>query len=101
MATRKRSATSTSPPSAQALDVDSLAAFMGIDQPDRDRLGHALELATAAAKTITGQIIGDMEPHGIRHGVHMLASELLIRDQLEDIPEPSAIPLVEIGRAHV
>lgn len=90
--TRKRKAAAEAP--LQTLNVDSLAAFMGIEQPDRDRLEHALDLAIAAGESVTGRLIGDMAPHGVRHGVHLLAAELLIKDQLDDIPDPAAIPLV-------
>lgn len=74
------------------LDVDSLAAFMEIAQPDRERLGRALELAKEAAAAATGRPISDAEPHGIRHGIHMLASQLLIKDQLGAMPAGAEIP---------
>lgn len=94
MATTRKRKTAADAAPLQTLNVDSLAAFMGIEQPDRSRLTRALDLAIEAAEAVTGQPIGDTAPHGIRHGVHLLASELLIKDQLEDIPEPAAIPLV-------
>jgi hypothetical protein len=74
------------------LTVDSLAAFMEIEQPDRARLALALDLAKEAALAATGQPVGDAAPHGIRHGVHMLASQLLIKDALEAAPESAEIP---------
>lgn len=74
------------------LDVDSLAAFMEIEQPDRDRLSRALDLAKEAALAVTGQPIGDHANHGIRHGIHMLASQLLIKDHLEAAPVGAEIP---------
>ena len=74
------------------LSVDSLAAFMAIDQPDRERLGLALSLAKDAALAVTGLPVGDTANHGIRHGIHMLAAQLLIRDQLDAPPESAAIP---------
>jgi hypothetical protein len=74
------------------LDVASLAAFMEIEQPDRERLGLALELAKQAARSATGQPVGDIVSHGIRHGVHMLAAQLLIKDQLEATPQGVEIP---------
>jgi hypothetical protein len=74
------------------LNVDSLAAFMGIEQPDRARLSTALGLASTAAEAVIGRPIGEAEPHGIRHGVHMLASQLLIKDALEVAPTGAEIP---------
>jgi hypothetical protein len=74
------------------LTVDSLAAFMEIEQPDRERLGLALRLAKEAALAVTGRPVGDTAPHGIRHGVHMLAAQLLIRDQLDAAPQGAEIP---------
>lgn len=74
------------------LDVASLAAFMEIEQPDRARLGQALELAIAAAVATIGRPLREAEPHPIRHGVHMLASQLLLKDALEAAPEGAEIP---------
>lgn len=74
------------------LGVDSLAAFMGLEQPDRARLSRAMGLASTAAEAVTGRPVGDTASHGIRHGIHMLASQLLIKDQLEDIPTGVEIP---------
>jgi hypothetical protein len=74
------------------LDIDSLAAFMDIEQPDRERLGRALDLAKEAALAATGQPVGDAAGHGIRHGVHMLAAQLLLKDQLEAAPAGADIP---------
>lgn len=74
------------------MSVDSLAAFMEITQPDRERLGRALELAKEAAASAIGRLIQDAEPHGIRHGIHMLASQLLIKDSLEAAPAGAEIP---------
>lgn len=76
------------------VSVDSLAAFMEIAQPDRERLGLALELASTAAANTIGRAIRAAEPHGVRHGIHMLAAELLIKDQLEAVPEGVEIPAV-------
>lgn len=74
------------------LDVDSLAAFMEIEQPDRARLGMALDLAKQAALTFTGKPVGERASHGIRHGIHMLASQLLLKDALDEAPEGAEIP---------
>lgn len=75
-----------------SLDVDSLAAFMEIQQPDRERLAKALELAATAAAAVLGRPVRIAEPHGVRHGVHMLASQLLIKDQLDAAPTGTEIP---------
>lgn len=74
------------------LNADSLAAFMEIEQPDRERLGKALELAKEAALAVTGKPVGDATCHNIRHGVHMLASQLLLKDQLDAAPVGAEIP---------
>jgi hypothetical protein len=74
------------------LTVDSLAAFMEIEQPDRARLGLALDLAKEAALAVTGRPVGETASHGVRHGVHMLAAQLLIKDQLEAAPQGADIP---------
>ena len=76
------------------LSVDSLAAFMEIAQPDRERLSVALQLANAAAGNTIGRPIRAAEPHGVRHGVHMLAAQLLIKDALDAAPDAADIPLV-------
>ncbi|NBS70283.1 hypothetical protein EBT31_15435 [bacterium] len=76
------------------LSVDSLAEFLGDQQPDRERLAQALTLARAAAEASTGAAVADAAPHPIRHGVHMLAAHLLITDQLQDQPTGEQIPLV-------
>jgi hypothetical protein len=96
MATRKRA---TPPPEPapvpeQELSVDSLAAFLQTDAPDRERLAQALRLASEAAAMVTGTPIGSIASHGIRHGVHLLASQLLIQDQLDTTPTAADIPLV-------
>ena len=74
------------------MSVDSLAVFMEIAQPDRERLGRALELASTAAASVLGRCVRDAEPHGVRHGVHMLASQLLLKDQLAVAPSGAEIP---------
>lgn len=76
------------------LDVDSLAAFMEIEQPDRTRLDQALELASTAAAAVLGRPVRAVEPHSVRHGVHMLASQLLIKDQLDAAPSGVEVPAV-------
>ena len=93
MATRKRTSKPSTEP-AQALSVDSLAEFLGDAQPDRDRLEQALTLAREAAEAFTGAAVADTAPHPIRHGVHMLAAQLLINNQLDAAPATDAIPLV-------
>ena len=89
---RKRARTTEAYVQDLPLDVASLAAFMEIEQPDRERLGRALELAKEAALTVTGRPVGDIAPHGIRHGVHMLAAQMLLKDALEEAPQGAEIP---------
>jgi hypothetical protein len=74
------------------LNVDSLAAFMTLEQPDCARLQQGLDLATQAAAVYIGRPITGNEPHPIRHGIHMLAAQLLIADQLDSTPHAASIP---------
>lgn len=92
MATTRKRVSKPAETPEQAVTVDSLAAFMDIEQPDRERLGLALQLAKEAALAVTGRPVGDAASHGIRHGVHMLAAQLLIKDQLEAAPQGPEIP---------
>lgn len=78
----------------QALSVDSLAAFIGAEKPDRDRLQKALTVAKDAAAAFTGAAVGDNASHAIRQGVHLLAAQLLITGQLDATPHDEEIPLV-------
>jgi hypothetical protein len=75
------------------LNVDSLAEFMELEEPDRDRLSIALELAKEAATATTGRPIGETACHGIRHGIHMLASQLLLKEATA-VPVGLEIPAV-------
>lgn len=78
----------------QGVSVDSLAAFVGAEQPDRERLQKALDLAKAAAATVTGSPVGDTASHPVRQGIHLLAAQLLITGQLDAEPQDEQIPLV-------
>lgn len=81
-----------------ALSVDSLADFLSIEHPDRDRLWRALDLATTAAQDYLGEpITPEALPHPIRHGIHMLAAQLLVTDQLERVPAQVEIPAIVRG----
>lgn len=79
------------------ISVDSLAAFMRIEHPDRQRLDTALSLARAAAERFIGRPIRDAEPHAVRHGIHLLSAHLLFLDELEEVPTTIEIPLVVRG----
>ncbi len=74
------------------LNVDSLAVFMSLEQPDRERLQQGLDLAIEAAANYIGRPITGNESHPIRHGIHMLAAQLLIADHLDATPTPASIP---------
>ena len=89
--TRKRAQPSEQ---TQAVTVDSLAEFIGDQQPDRDRLEQALTLAKDAALNFTGTAVADTAPHPIRQGIFMLAAKLLITNQLKESPATDTIPLV-------
>lgn len=79
------------------ISVDSLAAFMRIDHPDRQRLDTALTLARTAAERFIGRPIRKAEPHSIRHGIHLLSAHLLVLDQLQEVPTTTEIPLTVRG----
>lgn len=88
MATRKRA------PRLEDISVDSLAAFIADEKPDRKRLEQALNLAKEAAEAFTGEAVADTASHAIRQGIHLLAAQLLITDQLDAPPTEASIPLV-------
>lgn len=92
MATRKRATPASD--LTFLVSIDTLAAFIGDDRPDTDRLTTALALATAAAAAFTHTTIGNSATHPIRQGIHLLAAHLLITDQLEQQPAEAEIPLV-------
>ena len=89
------------PPTASplpALSVDSLADFLSIEHPDRDRLWRALDIAITAAQDYTGEAVTpEALPHPIRHGIHMLAAQLLVTDRLEQVPAQAEIPAIVRG----
>lgn len=82
MTTRKRS-------KSLPINVASFAAFMGIEQPDEDRLSLALENAIESAASYLGKDIGETAPHYIRHGIFLLASQSLLAEVQSD-----TIPLI-------
>jgi hypothetical protein len=86
------------PPTAApllALSVDSLADFLAIEHPDRDRLSRGLDIAIMAAQDYLGEpITPEALPNPIRHGIHMLAAQLLVTDRLEQVPAQAEIPAV-------
>lgn len=100
MATTTRRRKPAPPPTAPllALSVDSLAKFLSIEHPNRARLGTALDLATTAAQDYLGQpITPEALPHPIRHGIHKLATHLLLTHQLERVPAQAEIPAIVRG----
>lgn len=74
--------------------ADSLAKFTGIDD-DPARLEQAIALASTAAATQLGipALPGNL-PHPIAQAVKLLATKLLIANQLDEPPAGEAIPLV-------
>jgi hypothetical protein len=106
MATRKRARTDKgqfqgddpATPEVNEAWVESttadLAAFMALDQPDDPKLAQALQLARAAAAEFMGQPVPERMGHKLRMGVNLLASQLLLRNQLQGPVDPAAIPLV-------
>ena len=82
MTTRKRS-------KSLPINVASLAAFMGVEQPDEERFSRALDNAIKTAGNYLNTEISNTAPHYIRHGIMHLASYLLLTDL-----ESSTIPLI-------
>lgn len=78
----------------QAISVDSLAAFMAVEHPDREAMSKALDLAKEAAERLGGIPVPDVASNNLRQSIHLLASKLLISQQL-DAPVPAnEVPLV-------
>lgn len=74
--------------------VDSLTEFIGIEG-EPERLERAIALASTAAATELG--LAALPPslsHPVAQAVKLLATRLLITDQLEEAPTGDAIPLV-------
>lgn len=74
--------------------ADSLAEFIGVDG-DKARLDKAIELASAAAAAELGvsTLPGNLS-HQLAQAVKLLATRLLLADDLEEPPTGDAIPLV-------
>lgn len=92
--TRKRASVKAATAAQAAVSADKLAEFIGFDG-DEARLTKALDLATAAAKAqLRVEALPDELPHNIAQGVKLLATKLLLTDQLADVPAEHEIPLV-------
>lgn len=91
MTTRKKRAAATEPP---AVTADNLAEFIGFDG-DKVRLSQAIEMASAAVATELGleQLPGNLS-HPQAQAVKLLATRLLLTDEIEEPPTGDAIPLV-------
>jgi hypothetical protein len=95
MTTRRKKAPDVAPAAAPpAVTAASLAEFIGIDG-DPHRLEQAIGLASAAAATELGipSLPSDL-PHPLAQAVKLLASKLLITNQLEQPPAAADLPLV-------
>lgn len=77
-----------------AVTADNLADFIGFDG-DKVRLGKAIDMASAAVATELGleQLPGNLS-HPQAQAVKLLATRLLLTDELEEVPTGDAIPLV-------
>lgn len=72
----------------------SLAEFIGIDG-NPARLEQAIDLASAAAAAELGiPSLPAVLPHPLAQAVKLLASKLLITDQLDEPPAAADLPLV-------
>lgn len=95
--TRKRARTDdpTTPEVSNAsVTADELAEFIGFNG-DKVKLGKAIELASAAAKAQTGlDALPGKLPHNLAQGLKLLATKLLLTDQLDEVPAENDIPLV-------
>lgn len=89
--TRKKAGAAAPPP---AVTVDSLADFIGFDG-DKVRLGQAIALASTAVCAELGieSLPGNLS-HAQAQAVKLLATRLLLTDELEEPPTGDAIPLV-------
>lgn len=75
-------------------DAADLAAFLELESPNDAKLAKALELAKAAAAEFMGGPVPDKMRHELRQGIRLLAAQLLLKDALDNVVEPGAIPLV-------
>ena len=92
--TRKRASVNAAAAAQAAVSADKLAEFIGFDG-DKVKLGKAMELASAAAMAQLGvDALPDELPHNIAQGIKLLATKLLLTDQLETAPAEHEIPLV-------
>lgn len=71
-----------------------LATFMGVDEPDTEKLTRATNVAMAAAAEIMGRPLPDPITHELRQGVNLLASQLLLKGDLDSPVDPATVPLV-------
>jgi hypothetical protein len=94
--TTRRKKTPDPAPAAEppAITAANLAEFIGIEG-DPIRLERAIRLSTAAAAAELGipALPADL-PHPLAQAVKLLATKLLIVDQLEQQPSGDDIPLV-------
>jgi|688.fasta_scaffold1056576_2 hypothetical protein len=97
MTTRRKKAPDPAPaPAAEppAVSAASLAEFIGIDG-DPHRLEQAIALASAAAAAeLEVPALPAELSHPLAQAVKLLASKLLITDQLEHPPAAADLPLV-------
>lgn len=92
---RRRKPPAVTPAPLLPVSVDTLADFLAIEHPDRERLGRGIDIAITAATSFIGEPVApDALPHTIRHGIHILAAQLLLADQLERVPAREEIPAV-------
>lgn len=91
---RKKSARAAKAEPPPGITAEQLSEFIGIDA-DPDRLSKAIELASAAAAAELGvpQLPGNLS-HPLAQAVKLLATQLLLLDQLDKTPTGDAIPLV-------
>lgn len=75
-------------------DARSLADFMELETADGTKLGQALQLARATAAEFIGGPLPQKMTHELRMGLNLLASQLLLRNQLRGPVDPATIPLV-------
>lgn len=96
MATTRKAKAKPAEPAApdQSISVDSLAAFMAVEQPDREAMSKALDRAKEAAASLAGIAVPDVASNTLRQSIHLLASKLLISQQLDEPVQAHEVPLV-------
>lgn len=77
-----------------ALTIEGLARFMGVESPAEDLFGAAITQASTAAQSFVGRPLPLPHPSTYVRGVQLLAAQLLITNRLDAPPEIADVPPV-------